>query len=203
MERMNETLRQLCASLVEELDQIPEERKQILQEIKTYIHSKEREQIQLISVCTHNSRRSHFGQVGSMLAATYFGKTSVYTYSAGTETTAVHPNTITALKEIGCEVSILKNDTNNPTYRVSLSSDLTTDCFSKTIDHPTLPKQNFVAIMTCTDAEQNCPFLPGADLRISTPYSDPKSHDNTPQALEKYVEKMRGILREWLFVFEG
>lgn len=203
MESLYPTLSDLCASLEKEFNQIPEERKHTLTHIKSYIDQRHPEPIHLVSVCTHNSRRSHFGQVASKLAAIYYGETNVHTYSAGTEATAVHPNTLAALKAIGCKVSLVANNSTNPTYEVSLGKTLTTLCFSKTIDHPTLPEKDFAAIMTCTDVEQNCPFLPGATIRIPTPYNDPKSYDNTPIALEKYVEKMKEIVREWLFVFES
>ena len=41
------------------------------------------------------------------------------------------------------------------------------------------PKSDFAAIMTCSDAEQNCPFIPNVALRIGTTYEDPKKSDGT------------------------
>lgn len=203
MESIYPKLFELCASLEKEFNQIPEERKHILKQIRSYIHQKQAEPVHLVSVCTHNSRRSHFGQVASKLAAAYYGKTNVYTYSAGTEATAVHPNTLAALKTIGCKVTLVENNATNPTYEVSLGKTFSTLCFSKTIDHPTLPEQDFAAIMTCTDAEHNCPFLTGADIRIGTPYLDPKTHDDNTQVIAYYVSTLKLILREWLFCFSG
>ena len=201
MESLYPELFELCASLEKEFNQIPEERKHILKQIRLYIHQKQAEPIHLVSVCTHNSRRSHFGQVASKLAAAYYEKTNVYTYSAGTEATAVHPNTIAALKELGFKVAISEKNATNPSYEISFGNTLSTICFSKTIDHHNLPKQHFAAIMTCTDAEQNCPFLPGADIRIGTPYYDPKAHDQSIQVIAHYVSTLRLILLEWLFCF--
>lgn len=201
MESLYPSLFELCTSLEKEFNQISEERKQTLKSIASYINQKQGEPIHLISVCTHNSRRSHFGQVASKLAAAYYRKTNIHTYSAGTEATAVHPNTIETLNAIGCKISVLENNFANPTYEVILGSNISSICFSKVIDHPNLPKKDFAAIMTCTEAEQNCPFLPGADIRIGTPYIDPKAHDKSPEAIINYKSTFELILREWLYAF--
>jgi protein-tyrosine phosphatase/arsenate reductase len=55
--------------------------------------------------------------------------------------------------------------------------------------------------MTCGDAEQNCPFIPGVELRIGTTYNDPKASDNTPEQEAKYDERSKQIARECLYVF--
>jgi arsenate reductase len=75
--------------------------------------------------------------------------------------------------------------------------------FSKTIDHSSLPAKNFVAIMTCSEAEQNCPFVPGAELRVSTTYEDPKIFDGTEEQDEKYIERSLQIARENLYIFSN
>jgi hypothetical protein len=55
--------------------------------------------------------------------------------------------------------------------------------------------------MTCGDAEENCPFIPGVELRIATTYNDPKAFDGTSQAAEKYKERCLQIALETLYVF--
>jgi arsenate reductase len=54
--------------------------------------------------------------------------------------------------------------------------------------------------MTCTHADQNCPFIPGA-VRIALPYEDPKAFDDTDQEGAKYAERCRQIARELLYAF--
>jgi arsenate reductase len=54
--------------------------------------------------------------------------------------------------------------------------------------------------MTCTHADENCPFIPGA-TRISLPYEDPKAFDGTPEEEAIYAERCRQIARELLFAF--
>ena len=55
--------------------------------------------------------------------------------------------------------------------------------------------------MVCSDAEENCPFIPNAEMRISTTYDDPKAFDNTPQQDATYDERSAQIAREILYMF--
>ena len=89
----------------------------------------------------------------------------------------------------------------NPTYEVSFGKNLSTTCFSKVYDDEVNPKSDFAAIMTCSDAEQNCPFIPGVALRIGTTYEDPKKSDGTPQQEETYTARFRQIATETLYAF--
>jgi protein-tyrosine phosphatase/arsenate reductase len=93
------------------------------------------------------------------------------------------------------------SDTNNPVYKVYYAEDACTTCFSKLYNDAENPSQNFAAIMTCSDAEENCPFIPQCDLRISTTYNDPKAFDGTLLQTEKYTERSNQIAMECLFVF--
>lgn len=196
------TITSFCDNLMLQLDEITFERKQLLQKISNYIQTKKDNQqpINLVYVCTHNSRRSHFGQVWADVAANYFGVKDVHTFSGGTEATTFNPNAVNALRKIGFDIK--GNDqTLNPTYIVKFADDAFTTCFSKVYNHPLNPQQNFAAIMTCSDAEQNCPYIPGVELRIGTTYNDPKAFDNTPQQDAAYTERATQIALECLYVF--
>jgi protein-tyrosine phosphatase/arsenate reductase len=153
-------------------------------------------------VCTHNSRRSHFGQIWAAVAASYFGIENVQTFSGGTEATAFNPNAIGALKETGFEISTEELN-ENPIYKVAFGTKETlfTNCFSKVYDHTFNPSSDFAAIMTCSDVERNCPFIPGVEFRIGTTYLDPKAFDGTPQQAQKYLERSNQIALECLFAF--
>jgi arsenate reductase (thioredoxin) len=54
--------------------------------------------------------------------------------------------------------------------------------------------------MTCSHADENCPFIPGAK-RIALTYDDPKDFDGTPEESGKYSERVNEIGREILFAF--
>lgn len=194
---------QQCVLLTQEFDLIPEARKEILNRLAAYIivNSEQQKPIQLMYVCTHNSRRSHFGQLWAHVAADYFGISNVTTYSGGTEATAFNPNAIQALQEVGFEITAVDSTLPNPHYMVRFGEGKQTTCFSKVFDHAVNPTTDFAAIMTCSDAEANCPFIPGVALRLATTYDDPKAFDGTPLQAEKYLERSTQIGRECLYVF--
>lgn len=195
-------IKEHCDQLVTKFETLSEERKALLSNISKYIQSKQEhgQPVQLVYVCTHNSRRSHFGQVWAAVAANYYNISDVTTFSGGTEATAFNPNAIKALKSSGFEVTS-QTVGQNPNYIVRFGDSETTTCFSKVYDDYVNPKSNFAAIMTCSDAEENCPFIPGVELRIGTTYDDPKAFDGTPQQDEKYLERSNQIALECLYVF--
>src|SRR6185312_3637888 len=147
------------------------------------------------------SRRSHFGQIWAKVASEYYQTKNVNTFSGGTEATAFNLNAINALKRVGFDIKPINID-KNLTYHISYDEkQAPIECFSKVYDDPKNPQKEFAAIMTCSDAEENCPFIPGVELRIGTTYDDPKAFDNTPLQDAKYDERCRQIALETLYVF--
>ncbi len=191
-----------CEGLSNNFDEIPQERKNLLEKLSAHLSQKLRDgkELHINYICTHNSRRSHLGQVWAAVAAAYYGIEKVYTYSGGTTATACHFNTINALKNAGFDIE-KTSEGDNPVYHIGYGENAFATCFSKTFDHEINPSVNFVAVMTCSDAEQNCPFVPGCDLRIGTTYFDPKAYDQTSLVEEKYTERSNQIGKECLYVF--
>lgn len=196
-------LQKYCEVLSNSFDEIPHERKTLLGGIIAYIKKKQQanQAINLVYICTHNSRRSHFGQVWAHVAASYYGIKNVNTYSGGTEATAFNINAINSLKKVGFKVKPITIEKNTTYHVFHDEHEIPSVCFSKTYDDKQNPQKDFAAIMTCSDAEVNCPFIPGAELRIGTTYDDPKTFDNTPQQDEKYDERCKQIALETLYVF--
>jgi arsenate reductase (thioredoxin) len=191
------------ASVTREFDQIPEDRKKILKELARYVQSKTQanEPVRLTFICTHNSRRSHLSQIWAQTAAYYYGIRDVETYSGGTEATAFNARAVKAMQKAGFKVE-KSGDTQNPVYLVKFSDEqLPVKAYSKTYDADGNPADNFAAVMTCSQADQTCPFIPGASRRISLPYDDPKDFDGTPQEEAKYDERTRQIARELFYAF--
>ena len=189
--------------LIKKFDAIPADRKLLLNKISTYVNTcmEEERTAKLIYICTHNSRRSHFGQIWSKVAATYYGFNNVQSYSGGTEATAFNPNAIKAMETLGFIVRKAK-ETTNPMYAVQFDDDNTpVVCFSKKYDDELNPTQNFCAVMTCMEADGACPYIKGAQVRVATPYIDPKAFDGTPQQDAMYLERSKQIATESLYVF--
>jgi len=193
----------LLQQLEEKFDEIPIERKLMLNKLSVYINENVllNKDINLVYICTHNSRRSHFGQIAAAISASYVGINNVHCFSGGTEATAFHQNAISALKKLGFIIQTKDATLLNPLYHVAYSDKQFEVCYSKTYDHESNPKQNFAAIMTCSDAEQNCPFIPGATIRIATTYKDPKEADGTNDPIKVYIERFMQITSEMLYVF--
>jgi arsenate reductase len=74
------------------------------------------------------------------------------------------------------------------------------ECYSKRFNDVSIPVDNLVAIMTCSEADQDCPYIPGVDLRIALHYEDPKIADDTPEETTKYDERCVQIAREMFYL---
>lgn len=188
-----------------DIQSISDERKVILQPLIDYIQTKSagNKIINLNFICTHNSRRSHFSQVWAQTLAYYFSIKNVFCYSGGTESTALFPVVAKTLVDIGFKVEKLSNH-ENPVYSIKYDYNAHPIIgFSKTFDFGFNPSSDFAAIMTCSSANDGCPFISGAEKRIPITYEDPKAFDNTPQQLEKYNERSVQIATELKYVFSN
>lgn len=182
---------------------ISEERKLVLQPLIDYIQNKvtHQHEIRLNFICTHNSRRSHLSQVWAQALATHFKINNVFCYSGGTEATALFPMAAKTLEDSGFKIQTLSAGP-NPVYSIKYSENSHPVIgFSKTYDADFNPASEFAAIMTCSQADDGCPFIAGAEKRIPITYDDPKAFDQTPQQAEKYRERSIQIATELFYVY--
>ena len=185
------------------INTVSSERKIILKPLIDFIQSKidKKEKVRLNFICTHNSRRSHLSQIWAQTMAHHFNIKNVNCYSAGTEATALFPIIADTLVNSGFNIN-RKSDNSNPIYTINYAeNEHPIIGFSKTLYDDFNPKSEFAAIMTCSEADEGCPFIAGAEKRISVPFEDPKAFDNTPQQLEKYNERSMQIATEMRYVF--
>lgn len=155
--------------------------------------------LELVFICTHNSRRSHMGQVLARAAALHCGLEGIQTYSGGTEATAFNPRAVAALRRAGVQIDAPAEPSDNPRYRVRYGpSSPSSEAWSKIWNDPANPSEHFVALMTCGEADEACPFIPGAALRVPLRYEDPKVADDTPQEAARYDARVRQIGAEML-----
>ena len=189
-----------CQSLPEGFGQIPGERKQSREQRGRYIANKRREGLaaNVIVICTHNSRRSHIGQLWLWAAAQWYGIGGVYTFSGGTKATAFNHRSVAALQRAGFPLT-KRTEGSNPMYALDTGNGGELLLFSKKYDEAPNPQKAFAAIMVCSDADTACPFVPGADGRFSIPYQDPKDFDDTTQETEAYDERVQQIGREMFY----
>jgi arsenate reductase len=179
---------------------IPENRKVILSKLVDYIQNKLEigQSPRLNFICTHNSRRSQFSQIWAQTAAAFF-TIDVKCFSGGVELTAFNERAVASI--LRCGFKIEKAGEINPKYFVYYDSkSKPIVAFSKLFDDIPSP---FAAVITCTHADDNCPFIPAAECRILVRYEDPKAFDDTTLEAEKYDERSMQIASEMFYVFRN
>lgn len=189
--------------LLKGFEKILSGRKKILKELSDFIETKVKQnaKVELIFICTHNSRRSHISQIWAQVAAAYYGIPNVVTYSGGTEATAFNPRAVAAMEKAGFRIKRTTN-ADNPLYEISFSEEATAvRAFSKRYDADPNPRKKFAAIMTCSHADENCPVVNGMEKRISLSYDDPKDFDGTVLESQKYSERVMEIGTEIFYAF--
>lgn len=182
---------------------VSNDRKVFLDKVIEYISSKntQNERPSLNFICTHNSRRSQFCQVWASVAKSYYG-IEVDISSGGTEVTAIHSNVLSTLKSVGFKIQSESDDVNGIQTLVYGNSDHDiVECYSKLYNDPSI-QSPFAAIMTCSDADQNCPFIQEAEIRIPVKYKDPKISDNTGKVEETYLNTCKEIATEMFYIFK-
>lgn len=191
--------------VVSQLDfkEIADERRKTLRPLVDFIQSKidRQEAVRINFICTHNSRRSHLSQIWAQVAAAYFEILDVQCYSGGTEETALFPKVAETLENQGFTVFKIA-ESNNPIYAIKYGANaLPIIGFSKKYDNPFNPLSAFAAVMTCSQADEGCPYIAGAEKRIPIMFEDPKVSDNTPEQTQVYAERSLQIATEMFYVF--
>ena len=174
--------------------------------------------IQLLFVCTHNSRRSQIAQaIAPFLfrrmaiemsesadrnrSSESYARASLQSFSGGTEATMVHPNTVAALLRAGFSNATRQDTESSVTERLLDPDGEPIQLFSKIIQDSANPTHGFAAVMVCSSADAGCPVVAGADARISLPFEDPGQMDNTPEADATYDGAVASIAGDLAAIF--
>ncbi len=132
--------------------------------------------------------------------AYFYGLRDINCYSGGTESTSIPPAIMNTLHKSGFRSQKLA-DGNNPIYGVKYDENANPIfLFSKRYDHFINPIREFAVVMVCTQADQECPIIPGAEQRFSIPYVDPMNFDGTSRQVVEYQERCAQIGAELLYV---
>ena len=183
--------------------EISDSRKLILKELVKYIKTKKasKSEVHLNFICTHNSRRSQFCQIWTETASAYYNK-KIYCYSGGLVVTEFNINAVNTMKKCGFDV--IKSGSKNPTYSLYYSNSRVRpiSVFSKLYNDPANKANSFAAITTCSDAEENCPFILNAEKRIFLQYDDPKLFDNLPNKWKNILTVRCKLPQNYFMYFE-
>src|SRR3954452_7196455 len=122
------------------------------------------EKSRVLFLCTHNSARSQMAEgLLRHLAGDRFEA-----MSAGTEATSVRPLAVRAMGEIGIDIAGQE---------------------SKTLDRYLQQPFDYV-ITVCDDANETCPFFPGAKSRLHWSFEDPSKAEGSE---EERLEVFRSV----------
>ncbi len=201
--KLYKNLNHSVLELIKEFDLITETRKQELEKLAFVINESLTNfgKAEITVICTHNSRRSQLGQLWIKVAAIHYNIKNIYTFSGGIEATSFNYRMVNAIKEYGFKVDQLDGNINSK-YHIPLGEeDESMDIlYSKVYSESYNPQINFIAIMVCSQADEGCPIVAGSFNRISLPYLDPKEFDDTEFESIKYLEKVKEIGREMLYM---
>jgi len=198
---MNARLQLTIQELLNTKELIPAERRQHLDGLAVLISGQLRSgEVVLNFICTHNSRRSQISQAWAMACSVWYGLKGISCVSGGTEVTAFNRRAVRALSDQGFDLK-LKVNTANPGYELWMGDQIIVEMYSKTYQQATL--EPFIAIMTCSHADENCPLVVGAIARYSLPFIDPGHSDGAPNEAAVYLETANQIGREMLYLFSS
>jgi arsenate reductase (thioredoxin) len=128
------------------------------------------EKARVLFLCTHNSARSQMAEgLLRHLAGDRFEA-----HSAGTEATHIRPLAIRAMDEIGVDISGQE---------------------SKTLERY-LGKPFDYVITVCDDANEACPFFPGATNRLHWSLPDPSAAKGSEEERLAVFRSVRDALRD-------
>ena len=131
----------------------------------------------------------------------YFKLDFIKPYSGGTEIETVNLNVINSLINSGLKIE--KTHKGKAIYLLkSFKKDKGINLYSKVYNSKLNPSKHFIAIMTCSDADQMCPVIKGAEKKVSLPYSDPRVSDNTGLKKEVYNQTCSIIAKEMFYLMK-
>ncbi len=184
---------------------INENRKHLLTSISNFVVSelKQHKPVNLNYICTHNSRRSQLSNIWSCYAANYFELSAVKSFSGGTSVTSFYRNTVKTLQQTGFVFKLSEFSHYNPVYSIVYENCNTPIIAFSKLYNDAFNAVPFIAITTCSNADEYCPFISEAIQRFHLPFNDPKNFDNTLYASEKYLEINKQIAGEIHFIFKS
>lgn len=196
-----ERLRNYVDERTKEFGRIDPERRKELQALAKEISDMKAagKPVKLLFVCTANSRRSQMAEVWAATAAAHYDIPNIEVYSGGTGASGFNKRISKTLTGAGFEVLTRPGQNSQVLVRYS-DRELPVTCYSKAHNDDSLPKDNFIAVMVCSDADAACPVMPGASKRICIPYEDPRLSDHSEVEREAYSESNALIAREMLYV---
>ena len=201
---MNKVLKDYIKTIIKNIDtDLEKNREEKLIELAQTIKNtyKNENNVQIIFICTHNSRRSQFSHIWAYVSSLYFKLDFIKPFSGGTEIDTVNLNVIKSLINSGLKIE--KTHKEDAMYLLKPFKEYKgINLYSKEYSCKSNPTKHFIAIMTCSDADKMCPVIKGADKKVSLPYPDPRVADNTGLEEEVYNQTCSTIAKEMFYLMK-
>jgi protein-tyrosine-phosphatase len=199
----SQQLHDLIDRLRSEANKILDDRQVELDELAKNILSllSKSAEVNVVFICTHNSRRSQLAEIWLRLAIEIMGMNNFKIASGGTEQTAFNHRMIYALEAAGFQIEKM-DDSINPKYQ-QLNAEkrpFGPNMYSKVFDAVLSNTTSSMAVMVCDSAAEACPHVANATLRSELLYKDPKVSDGSESESLVYIEKVEEIGREMLYL---
>ncbi len=194
-----------CSTLSHEFQKIPGERKEILHELGNYILEPKsiNTTVQLLFVCSQNSRRSQFAQVWAQTASYYYKLNNIKSFSGGLNENAINYRIMEALKKAGFSVTTSEVYSKNPVYLLSVGRKYPDIfIFSKKYDYWNNPDAYFFSVYCSASLIEKGLQIPGAVQTINLPYEDIRIFDNSPGWYLRNDEICRQVAREMFYLMD-
>jgi len=199
---MNVYLKKNIKNIIINSENILDNRKKTLLNISNYIKEKvlKKNVVNLVFICTHNSRRSQLAQVWSYVAINYYKLENIKVFSGGTEVDVFNFNVINSLKKSGLIIETIKKNK----FLIKISEqNKGLKYYSKKYDSKDNPKSDFLAIMTCSNADEKCSIIRGSEKKTFLPYKDPKTSDGSGNEKKIYDQTCFYIAQEMFLIMKN
>jgi arsenate reductase len=141
--------------------------------VRAFMRDKKR----ILILCTGNSARSQMAE--GLLRHDAGDRFEVF--SAGTKPSAVRPEAIAVMRELGIDISGHR---------------------SKSVDEFT--GQSFDYVLTvCDSAKERCPFFPGKTVKIHRSFEDPAGLQGSDDERTRLFRRVRDEMRDYFRGFAG
>ena len=131
---------------------------------------------QVLILCTGNSARSQMAE-GILRSLSKEGGAAFEVYSAGVTPSAVRPEAIRVMNEIGIDIS---------------------GHWSKSVEEFVGQQFDYV-ITVCDNAKESCPVFPGKTQRIHQTFEDPPAPGTVDEATTLAIfRRVRDEIRKWM-----
>lgn len=157
---------QTLAKFEARLPELGQDRKDFMNQLVEFLIGQIRTQgqVSVMTMCTHNSRRSQLGMAWASALASHW-KLPLKAYSAGVEITACQLRTLDDLENQGFEIKRFEGE--NPCHQCSLPGDsIQVELWSKLAEDSANPKQNYATLIYCDHAATQQGELLGCGLRL-------------------------------------